>query len=403
MSEPDDQHGPVSTRTADAARDPHHADRADLELAGGVRFRTKPGVRGFPGAPPGADELTPYLRDAIANLGEDACLLDASGSAGAVAGAVAAAGGSVRVSVLEPSAAALTCASEILPADHVHAGWIGDAAAPEPGWDLIALAPPADLGTARVHAELAAAARALRDDGVAFVALHKDRGGKRYVKDAAMWFSQVDTVGRQRGWRVARLGLPRRAAPVAARWTRFEVAGRPFEALPGVFAAGKLDPGTRVLLHALAERGALERSKGERVLDLGCGTGVLGTTAAAAGAEVVAVDDDFLAVRSTQRSAALQEVALYAVHSDLDARLRWDDAFQIVLCNPPFHVGTQVRLDVSQAFARAAQRRLVAGGELWLVANRALPYERWLDRWAHVETVADRDGFKVLRAVRQAS
>ena len=46
-------------------------------------------------------------------------------------------------------------------------------------------------------------------------------------------------------------------------------------------------------------------------------------------------------------------------------------------------------------------RGMVPGGRLWLVANRQLPYEEVLDaRFASVRIVAQRDGFKVVEAVK---
>jgi 16S rRNA (guanine1207-N2)-methyltransferase len=137
---------------------------------------------------------------------------------------------------------------------------------------------------------------------------------------------------------------------------------------------------------------------GARVLDLGCGYGPLALWAASANADVTAVDDDVTAVRSTARNADRHGPSVRAVHSDLDAELGGGERFDVVLCNPPFHIGKEVRLDVSRAFVRAAHRRLVPGGRLWLVANRALPYERYLEGWSRVETLAEEGGFKVVLA-----
>ena len=53
------------------------------------------------------------------------------------------------------------------------------------------------------------------------------------------------------------------------------------------------------------------------------------------------------------------------------------------------------------AFIAAAARMLAPSGRLWLVANRALPYEAPLAAaFAHVERIADEGGFKVFAAAR---
>lgn len=390
--------------------DPYHSDRTELRIAG-VIVSTKPGVRGYPAAPPGLEEIVPSVQEHAAGLPPGARVLDASGSAGGAAAAAvgarsedvdAARSNDLDVRVLEPSAAALTCARETHATTRrarVEAGWIGSQAARGPRPDLVVLLPPADRGSARVHAELAAAASVVQPDGAVLLALHKDRGGKRYLRDAGRWFDRAETVGRSRGWRVALARAPRADAGTEP-WLAFDAAGMRMASAPGVFAAGKLDPGTGVLLQVLADPVDAPALAGRRVLDLGCGYGVLALRAAAAGADVTAVDEDVAAVDSTARNAAEQGAAVTAVHSDLDRALGESGRFDTILCNPPFHVGKQVRLDLSQAFVRAAHRQLRGGGELWLVANRALPYERYLDGWAEVRTVREDGGFKVLRAVR---
>jgi 16S rRNA (guanine1207-N2)-methyltransferase len=370
---------------------------------------SKPGVRGYPGLPAASEVFQGRLP------GDMGPLVDASGTAGAVALAALEAGAPVTdITVLEPSMAALRCARDT---------FAGSGARIEPGlpWDLpdagttrLALAPPADRGNARVLAEIEAAARAVSPDGVLYLAVHKDQGGKRYQKAVERLFGETSVLARDRGWRLLEARSPGAVPDTAASsgrgsgsgadigspgdgspWLEFEAAGLRLESLPGVHSAGKLDPGTAVLLDEVR----WERLAGRRVLDLGCGVGVLGLLAAQSGAEVVAVDDDLAAVRSTKRNADRLGLALDVRHSDIDGELE-GERFDVLLCNPPFHVGKGVRLGLAEAFIEAAFRLLAAGGELALVANRDLPYERVMGGWSSVERAADRAGFKVLRARR---
>jgi 16S rRNA (guanine1207-N2)-methyltransferase len=216
-------------------------------------------------------------------------------------------------------------------------------------------------------------------------------------------------VAREAGWRVSVLRGPRPAAP-ADTWVSFEPAtGGAVRAIVGTFAAEKVDPGTAVLLRALAESRAQGAGAAPRLLDLGCGTGLLARAALAAGArEVVAVDDDLAAVRSTAAQIG-DDPRAAVVHADL---LRPADAalapllaaggFDEVWCNPPFHVGRQVVSALSRAFVAAAHQALRPGGVAWFVVNRALPYERELAAWgAHADvTPAGERSFTVWRAVR---
>jgi 16S rRNA (guanine1207-N2)-methyltransferase len=392
-----------------------HHKLARLPVSAGT-LTSKPGVRGYPGPPPAGAVFLGRLS------GDRGPLVDASGTAGMAA--LAALEGGLEpadVAVFEPSMAALVCARYTLSDGGVRV----EAGLP---WDLPAgsvrrllLAPPADRGNARVLAELHASSRALAPDGVLHVALHKDQGGKRYLKVVERLFRETFVRARERGWRLVEARSPVHADSEAtgsatsdgaaageagpggaaaadvgrSPWLAFEAAGLPLEALAGVHSAGKLDPGTAVLV----EEVGWERLAGRRVLDLGCGVGVLGLLAARSGAAVVAVDDDLAAVASTSRNAQRLGLALDVRHSDIDSALT-GERFDAVLCNPPFHVGKGVRLDLPEAFIEAARRLLAPGGELTLVANRELPYERVMGAWNTVERTADSAGFKVLRARR---
>jgi 16S rRNA (guanine1207-N2)-methyltransferase len=262
----------------------------------------------------------------------------------------------------------------------------------------------------RVAAELAAVASRLRDGGTAWLLQHKDEGAKRTEKAAAERFASVEVVAREGGWRLSALRGPLAGVAEPDPWTSFEAPDGPARALVGTFAAEKVDPGTGVLLSALRERGALEErgvlgereGAPERLLDLGCGTGLLARAALAAGARsVVAVDDDLAAVRSAARNLGDDPRARVA-HADLTAD-GVGSGFDAVWCNPPFHVGRQVVGALSRAFVAAAHEALRPGGVAWFVANRALPYEAELEAWAawgDATPVGERV-FKVLWARRQ--
>jgi 16S rRNA (guanine1207-N2)-methyltransferase len=379
------------------ARDAQVAyDRAELD---GVAFSWRAGCRGHPQAPAGWRELV----RAAARLEGD--VLDASACLGVAGRAAARPGARVRVTVLEPSAIALAALRhdlEAAPPDaavpRVEAGlpWDADRAS----FDHVLSAPPAERGSARVRAELDAAARALRPGGTLWLLLEKDRGAKRYERDAAARFAGGEVVARHKGFRLSRWRAPRPAeAPAGGAdearadgpWIRFDAPGGDAWALAGVHAAGKLDPGSALLLSELAAHGTV--AEGATVLDLGCGWGPLARHAAAGGARVTAVDDDLAAVRATRRNVPTATV----LHGDLDQALPVEARYARVLVNPPFHVGTGVRLDVGRRFLAAARRRVAAGGEIWLVANDALPYEAAFPAGDEVAEVARERGFKVLR------
>ncbi len=371
----------------------HYHNLEPRALNGRTVF-TKPGVRAYP-------ELHPAAELFVKAEVSGGALLDASGSAGAAALAVldvfdkAGLDKVGAVTVLEPSRAALRCAQKTFSAPNVvlAAGAVWDAPAAKA--DTVLLTPATDRGNVRVAAELAGAHAALRDGGAVYAAMHKDQGAKRYEQLLAARFGNAEILAKNGGWRLAAAYKKGGEAP-ALNPVKFGAAGLELVAEPGVYAAGKLDPGTARLLEAYD----FEHTAGKRVLDLGCGYGLLALKASLAGAEVTALDDDLAAVRSTYRNAQAYGLDLRLLHSDVNSELKEDERFDTVLTNPPFHVGKGVRLELPHAFIAAAYKHLRPGGEMVLVANRALAYESLLARFAYWETLHTAGGFKVLRALR---
>ena len=407
---------PAATLDAHARCSPVTWKVGDLDVA----LRTKVGVRGHPGVDGALAALGEALRRGRAGPPTPTVgrlrALDLTGAPAAMPLWAVAAGVDADWIVALASAAALFAAREALAAVRVAAATLTAALPWElPGpFDWIVWRPPADRGVRRVRAELAAVAAALAPEGSALLVQHKDEGAQRCEREAAVAFASVETVERASGWRVSELRGPRPAPPLDP-WLAFApaaVAGGPARAIVGAFAAEKLDPGTAVLLRALADRRtglAGEAAAAWCVLDLGCGTGLLGRAALAAGARaVVAVDDDLAAVRSASAQLGDDPRAV-VVHADLlhpvdaaRAPLLAAGGFDEVWCNPPFHVGRQVVGALSRAFVAAAHQALRPGGVAWFVVNRALPYERELAAWGeHADVTPEGErAFTVWRAVR---
>jgi 16S rRNA (guanine1207-N2)-methyltransferase len=132
------------------------------------------------------------------------------------------------------------------------------------------------------------------------------------------------------------------------------------------------------------------------VLDIGAGYGALGAMLALEGANVTMLEDDWFSVQSIERTLRLNNLNARVLHSDVDASLEKDAKFDLIVMNPPFHVGKDVILDVALEFIEAAKRHLAAHGEVWLVSNHFLPYEQPLASLGRVREVARDRGFKVL-------
>jgi 16S rRNA (guanine1207-N2)-methyltransferase len=155
------------------------------------------------------------------------------------------------------------------------------------------------------------------------------------------------------------------------------------------FAGPKIDLGTRALLRALPRM-----TVGGTALDLGCGTGVLAAALAAAhpGLEVLATDQSAAAVASARATAAANGLGerIPVTRDDAAAQLP-DHSVDLVVCNPPFHVGAAVVSAAADRLFAAAGRVLRPGGQLWTVFNSPLPHPAALRRQVGPTRVVDRD------------
>jgi 16S rRNA (guanine1207-N2)-methyltransferase len=176
------------------------------------------------------------------------------------------------------------------------------------------------------------------------------------------------------------------------------------ETLPGVFSAKRLDPGSELLIEAFARMTSAKPPR--RIVDLGCGTGVLGLVAAMRlpEAEVLLVDADARAVECARRNAARLGLTSRCRVLWWDAREKPPEAgFDFALVNPPFHHrGPEVDLAPALALFESLTGWLKRHGRALLVANRTLPYEAPLARLGEVEKIADERGYKLLSLNRSA-
>jgi 16S rRNA G1207 methylase RsmC len=139
-----------------------------------------------------------------------------------------------------------------------------------------------------------------------------------------------------------------------------------FEVGHTLFASHEVDAGTKLLLRCLET----ERPPG-RILDLGCGYGVLGIALARRfpEARVVLADSNLLAVRYARRNAALNEVPNVEVVGSVALENVPPEEYDLIVANVPARVGDAA---IEAEFIRSPRERLAAGGSYWFVAVSGL-------------------------------
>jgi 16S rRNA (guanine1207-N2)-methyltransferase len=88
-------------------------------------------------------------------------------------------------------------------------------------------------------------------------------------------------------------------------------------------------------------------------------------------------------------------------HDDAGSALA-DASADVVLLNPPFHLGASIHTGAATRLFEAAARMLRPGGELWTVYNSSLGYRAELSRLiGETEQVLRTPKFTVTRSIRR--
>jgi 16S rRNA (guanine1207-N2)-methyltransferase len=167
-----------------------------------------------------------------------------------------------------------------------------------------------------------------------------------------------------------------------------------------VFSRDRLDPGSRLLLEQMPVG-----EQYRRIVDLGCGNGVLGLIAAAMNptATLLFCDESYMAIASAEANFRA------AFAGAREAEFRVGDCLQgveansqdLVLINPPFHQQHSIGDAVAWQMFMEARRVLVEGGELRIVGNRHLGYHAKLKKlFGNCATVDANRKFVVLSATK---
>ncbi|AGN01919.1 16S RNA G1207 methylase RsmC [Salinarchaeum sp. Harcht-Bsk1] len=272
-----------------------------------------------------------------------------------------------------------------------------------PPFDVVAYAPKPYTPIAVGRQRIADAFGLLAPGGTCIVAAEPTTGLDRYRETLEVIGNCVGTVCERDGVAVIEARRQGAADPVEALDRRPLVEPRPLTPTvdgvdlelvsgPGLFAAGGLDHGTRLLLETL------DVADGDRLLDVCCGYGPIGAFAAAtADCSVVLTDDDRVATQCAECSLQRTDLAAGSETTVVTGNCTEavaDRTFDLVATNPPTHAGSGV---LSELFA-GIRDVLAPDGACLFVRHEALDLSGHLRGFDSVETVAAGEEHVVRRA-----
>jgi 16S rRNA (guanine1207-N2)-methyltransferase len=227
----------------------------------------------------------------------------------------------------------------------------------------------------------------LKPGGYLYVTGGKDRGILSVAKRMQEYFGNVETLAISKGQRVLRSRKDETLIDTAAQFVA---------PLVSPFADGRLDDGTRILLKTL------EVHTTDVALDMGCGAGYIGMHIAslATKGQVTMVDASLAAVDVARHKVEQSGLTTVQVLVSDGTQAVQAQRFDLVVTNPPFHLGGIQTTATGERFIREAGQVLRPRGRFYLVANRFLKYEPTMRAcFKTIEEVGGDKRYKVLRGL----
>ncbi len=168
-----------------------------------------------------------------------------------------------------------------------------------------------------------------------------------------------------------------------------------FETAPSIFSPNSIDQGTLAMLSVI------DFLPSDKVLDLGCGYGVVGILAGKLIGEqnVIMCDVSEQAIESAAMNLRLNNVPEISIRLSDGYKNVADTDFTLILSNPPYHAD----FSVPKHFIEVGFKKLVLGGKLVMVTKRLDWYKNKLTSVFGGVKIHEINGYYVFVAEKRIS
>lgn len=237
---------------------------------------------------------------------------------------------------------------------------------------------------------------------------YKDEGIKTYAKKAAALLGQI--ADQRRGDKQAGLIVLQKTSNAQALLDDknypalrniAELKGQALLSKPGVFGWRKIDVGSQLLTDYVPTLLPQIETPIKNILDLGCGYGYIAVQTfqqnpSLQQATFILTDNNASAILCANQNLKQHGLIGRALCDDCGSQLA-SQSFELILCNPPFHIGFEHSQAISQRFLDAIERLLKPQGVALLVVNQFIPLERLAAaRFSDIKTPLNNQSFKLV-------
>ena len=193
----------------------------------------------------------------------------------------------------------------------------------------------------------------------------------------------------------------KRVRDFSAKWKTSVPGIEPIEltSFPGCFCHRRPDDGGLALAEVVSRELSSQESRPESVklLDMGCGCGLVGFLVASAvkGVDLVMVDSHARAVEAATLNAKDLGISAEVILSDNGTPARMDGSFDVFAGNPPYYSDYRI----AEVFLETAKRALKPGGACYTVVKNDAGLRPVQEKYFPSVEVIHRRGYCVLKSV----